>query len=120
VQTLCPLRSGTSLIAGPTEDIEAINSAIGAEPVVVTECKAFVQQYLPQIMRLIESAASRRVCAELGICQAALTLAPADEISADNSISAVHHARRLLMCASLVSLTKICNPGALLMVAVAS
>ena len=48
--------------------MRAINSAIGAEPVLVAQCKALVRQYVPQIVSLVRTMSDRRVCAALGLC----------------------------------------------------
>jgi hypothetical protein len=42
--------------------------AIGAEPLVVEECKAMVHQYLPAIVKLINRLPPEGICASLGLC----------------------------------------------------
>lgn len=63
------VRAGTSLIAGPSLDIAALNEAIGAEPVMVAECKQMVDQYLPQLLRILEAASSAHACTVIGMCE---------------------------------------------------
>lgn len=42
--------------------------AIGAEPVLVEQCKEMVHAYLPQIIKLINDMPAQAVCATLGLC----------------------------------------------------
>jgi len=60
--------TGTSLLAGPTQDIAEINKAIGAEPVFQAQCQMIVRQYVPQIMKMIETMSDRAVCDALHLC----------------------------------------------------
>jgi phytepsin len=60
--------TGTSLLVGPTEEVEAINRALGAEPVLVEQCKELVHTYLPEIIDIINSMPPQAACATLGFC----------------------------------------------------
>ena len=46
--------SGTSLLVGPVLEIAAINQAIGASGIFPAECRAFVQEYVPQILHALQ------------------------------------------------------------------
>ncbi|KAL4434312.1 hypothetical protein ABPG75_000753 [Micractinium tetrahymenae] len=65
--------TGTSLLVGPPEVIDEINAAIGAEPVLVEQCKEMVHQYLPQIIKIINDMPPQAVCQSVGLCSAAGT-----------------------------------------------
>lgn len=60
--------TGTSLLVGPPQEIDAINQAIGAEPVLVQECKSVVRDYLPQIIKIIDTMPPQAICTTLGLC----------------------------------------------------
>ncbi|KAL4423223.1 hypothetical protein ABPG77_000015 [Micractinium sp. CCAP 211/92] len=62
--------TGTSLLVGPPEVIDEINAAIGAEPVLVQQCKEMVHQYLPQIIKIINDMPPQAVCQSVGLCSA--------------------------------------------------
>ena len=49
--------------------MQAINKAIGAEPVFVTECKAIVKQFLPTLMNLIDTETERGACRRISMCK---------------------------------------------------
>ncbi|PSC73535.1 aspartic ase A2 isoform X1 [Micractinium conductrix] len=63
--------TGTSLLVGPPEVIDDINAAIGAEPVLVEQCKELVHQYLPQLIKIINDMPPQAVCQTVGLCSAA-------------------------------------------------
>lgn len=63
--------TGTSLLVGPPEVIDEINLAIGAEPVLVEQCKELVHAYLPQIIDIINKMPPQAVCQTVGLCSAA-------------------------------------------------
>jgi phytepsin len=62
--------SGTSLLVGPSDEIAAINLAIGAEGVIPAQCRMLVKQYLPQIIKIIATLPPDQVCASIGLCDA--------------------------------------------------
>jgi hypothetical protein len=81
--------AGTSLIAGPADEVAKINNVIGAESMIVVECKAVVKQYLPQLIKIIEAATSRGICHKVGLCKA--------EEAGEAAAASSRAARRLLM-----------------------
>ncbi|KAH7372691.1 hypothetical protein KP509_17G016800 [Ceratopteris richardii] len=61
--------SGTSLLAGPSVIIAAINEAIGASGLISWECKAIVSQYGDQIIEmLLQKMNPSQICTNLGLC----------------------------------------------------
>eukprot|EP01025_Chloroclados_australasicus_P041844 TRINITY_DN4463_c0_g1_i1.p1 TRINITY_DN4463_c0_g1~~TRINITY_DN4463_c0_g1_i1.p1 ORF type:complete len:512 (-),score=63.34 TRINITY_DN4463_c0_g1_i1:362-1840(-) len=60
--------TGTSLIAGPTEDVRKINKLIGAESVIVATCKAYVKEIVPVIVNNANQVSPQQVCKEVGLC----------------------------------------------------
>jgi len=61
--------SGTSLIAGPSAAVKAINDKIGAEGILAQECKAMIDQYAPQIFQdLAQKMNPQQVCSSIKMC----------------------------------------------------
>lgn len=61
--------SGTSLMAGPTGIITAINEAIGATGVVNKQCKSIVAEYGDMIVEmLLQQVSPEKICAQIGMC----------------------------------------------------
>jgi len=96
--------TGTSLIAGPPEEIARINAAIGAESVVVEECKTIVHDYLPQMIKIIDSMPPHAVCATVGLCGPASVDPKIQELRKRTKVASTAHMasyRRLLRMLNL-------------------
>ncbi|PNH10574.1 Phytepsin [Tetrabaena socialis] len=63
--------TGTSLIAGPTDEVAALNHAIGATSALSAQCRQLVKDYLPQIVAALHNLPLDQVCASIGLCPAA-------------------------------------------------
>ncbi|KAK2080218.1 hypothetical protein QBZ16_000071 [Prototheca wickerhamii] len=60
--------TGTSLMVGPSDAIAKINKAIGAEPVLVQQCQQIVHDYVPEMLKIINTMPPQAVCATVGLC----------------------------------------------------
>lgn len=61
--------TGTSLLAGPTKAVTAINQLINATGVLSQECETFVQQNEQQIINgLVNGLNGTTICSEIGMC----------------------------------------------------
>ncbi|GBF97742.1 lysosomal aspartic protease [Raphidocelis subcapitata] len=65
--------TGTSLLAGPSEEVAAINEAIGAESAFSLQCKGFVRGYVPAIIKAVKAMPLDQVCDYVGLCPLAAT-----------------------------------------------
>ena len=107
--------TGTSLLAGPTEVIEAINAKIGARSVLGEECRSTVDAYGDELLDDLENFSAQEVCAGIGLCDGFARDAgsenPETGVSSPSLLSLrriadgakVARARRLLMERRLVS-----------------
>jgi Saposin-like type B, region 2 len=61
--------------------------AIGAEGVVVSQCKAFVKEYVPQILDVISKMPPDAVCSSIGLCATGKTVKAAGRVAAAKQIA---------------------------------
>ena len=107
--------TGTSLLAGPTEVIEAINKKIGARSVLGEECRSTIDAYGDELLDDLENFSAQEVCAGIGLCDGfredSEKDSEKDSVSTPSLLSLrrvadgakVARARRLLMERRLVS-----------------
>ena len=86
--------TGTSLLAGPSAAIDRINNAIGAENLMIQECKIAIKRYGEEFLDDIETYDSSEICSSLNVCPAAETIASEKETEDE---AAVAMSRKLLM-----------------------
>lgn len=81
--------SGTSLMAGPTGIITAINEAIGASGVMNQQCKAVVTQYGDEMIEMIAQQMSPyKICSQIGMCS---QRAQSEEAKIASVVDSGHH-----------------------------
>jgi hypothetical protein len=68
--TRCVAATAAAAAAGPTMEVAAINKAIGAESAFSMQCKTMVQQYVPQIIKMI----TQMPLDQVGCCTSVLLL----------------------------------------------
>lgn len=85
--------TGTSLLVGPVEDVEKINQAIGASGVINQQCKEFVKDYLPQIVKIINTMPPEEVCGYVGLCDSSGALSQPEVMSSHRKLLATAIAR---------------------------
>lgn len=67
--------SGTSLLAGPTDAVTKINTALGATGIIADECKAMISQYGDKIIDdLANKMDPDQVCADIKLCDPSKSL----------------------------------------------
>lgn len=71
----CPAHARTHLCASRTHAHVHMHArrpippqAIGAEPILVNQCKILVRQYLPEVVSIIDKLPPHAVCATIGLC----------------------------------------------------
>lgn len=61
--------SGTSMIAGPSKSIKAVNKAIGAVGVFDGECREAIEEYGPEIIdKVLKKFTPEEICDSIGLC----------------------------------------------------
>ena len=60
--------TGTSLLAGPTKVVEALNKKIGAKSILGEECRVMIDQYGDELLRDLAEFSATDMCTSVGLC----------------------------------------------------
>ena len=60
--------TGTSLLAGPTKVVEALNKRIGAKSMLGEECRIMIDQYGDELLRDLAEFSATDTCTSVGLC----------------------------------------------------
>ena len=60
--------TGTSLLAGPTKVVEALNKRIGAKSMLGEECRIMIDQYGDELLRDLAEFSATDMCTSVGLC----------------------------------------------------
>lgn len=60
--------TGTSLLAGPTKVVEALNKRIGAKSMLGEECRIMIDQYGDELLRDLAEFSAADMCTSVGLC----------------------------------------------------
>jgi phytepsin len=63
------LDSGTSLIAGPSDVVDEINSAIGAAGSLKSQCRSHIKHNGPDVIDKLKHESTDQICQEYGFCE---------------------------------------------------
>ncbi|GFR41721.1 hypothetical protein Agub_g2472 [Astrephomene gubernaculifera] len=89
--------TGTSLIAGPEEEVAQLNAAIGATSALSAQCRQLVRDYLPQILAALQHMPLDQVCASIGLCSSSNPGANNQEARQKEQQDVVLHSSRRLL-----------------------
>lgn len=81
--------TGTSLLAGPSKDVDQINDALGGESTLAAVCRQLVNEYVPEIVDMLRHMAPDRVCAQIGLCPVRTT--PSSAVTATRKLLSTPH-----------------------------
>ena len=87
--------TGTSLLAGPTDVVQAINDKIGAKSILGEECRVMIDQYGGDLIDDLSMFTPAQVCTAVGLC-ASSSSSSSSSSTKTKSTSSVATARRLL------------------------
>jgi len=81
--------TGTSLIAGPSEEVAKINKMLGATDALADECKQYLSGYLPELINKVKNASPLEVCQEVHLCDKVAMAGASRTAAARRALSSV-------------------------------